>query len=294
MRRHAHLIALTMPGATLLAMAPTALAQGIEETLVFQQSVNGYNATQDTWIDEDYPNSSYGGASTKWCDDDTANSIWSDYAGQALLRFDDLMGDEWWQIPAGSQIVSATLEVHVVEDNDSPFWTPTVYVHQVTRDWDEGSTWNSLGGGLSVPADMMGHFATFSSDNEPEEASHRAIGVTAQVNDWFHGGDGTGAANWGFAFIFENIDGNDDGIEIASSENGTVEVRPKLSVTFVRPDEPPPPPNDPGDLNGDGLVNAADLAIVLGKWGTSDPLGDANGDGLVDGADMAVVIGNWQ
>ncbi|MCA9285410.1 MAG: hypothetical protein KDA22_09360 [Phycisphaerales bacterium] len=47
-----------------------------------------------------------------------------------------------------------------------------------------------------------------------------------------------------------------------------------------------------GDLNGDGLVNGADLGILLGAWGTPGP-GDLNGDGIVDGADLGVLLANW-
>ena len=44
------------------------------------------------------------------------------------------------------------------------------------------------------------------------------------------------------------------------------------------------------DLNADGLVNGADLAVLLGAWGTSGP-GDFNGSGTVDGADLATMLG---
>ena len=47
------------------------------------------------------------------------------------------------------------------------------------------------------------------------------------------------------------------------------------------------------DINGDGIVNGADLARVLGAWGTSAAGGDLNGDGIVDGADLAIVLANW-
>lgn len=51
---------------------------------------------------------------------------------------------------------------------------------------------------------------------------------------------------------------------------------------------------DSCDLNGDGLVNGADLAIVLGNWGLCAGCpADINGDGVVDGADLAIVLGNW-
>jgi|GEM_PF-610413 len=49
------------------------------------------------------------------------------------------------------------------------------------------------------------------------------------------------------------------------------------------------------DLNGDGSVNGADLAIVLGNWGTDGGAtgADLNDDGIVNGADLAIVLGNW-
>lgn len=53
-----------------------------------------------------------------------------------------------------------------------------------------------------------------------------------------------------------------------------------------------PLPN-PADINGDGIVDGADLARVLGAWGTDAPGGDLNGDGIVDGADLALVLANW-
>ncbi len=48
------------------------------------------------------------------------------------------------------------------------------------------------------------------------------------------------------------------------------------------------------DLNSDGAVNAADLAILLGAWGT-DPVGppDFNEDGEVGAFDLAILLGEW-
>ena len=47
------------------------------------------------------------------------------------------------------------------------------------------------------------------------------------------------------------------------------------------------------DLNGDGGVDAADLAILLGAWGSDDASSDLNGDGTVDAADLAELLGAW-
>ncbi len=47
-----------------------------------------------------------------------------------------------------------------------------------------------------------------------------------------------------------------------------------------------------GDLNGDGHVNAADLAILLGAWGGGG-IADLNGDSVVGAADLALLLGAW-
>ena len=44
----------------------------------------------------------------------------------------------------------------------------------------------------------------------------------------------------------------------------------------------------PEDLNGDGMVNGADIGLLVAAWGTPD--GDVNGDGNTDGADMGLMI----
>lgn len=45
------------------------------------------------------------------------------------------------------------------------------------------------------------------------------------------------------------------------------------------------------DLDGDGLVNAADLTAVLASWGT--PGGDVDGDGTTTASDLAVILAQW-
>jgi hypothetical protein len=47
-----------------------------------------------------------------------------------------------------------------------------------------------------------------------------------------------------------------------------------------------------GDITGDGVVDGADLATMLGNWGGSG-VGDLDGSGTVDGADLATLLGAW-
>jgi hypothetical protein len=48
------------------------------------------------------------------------------------------------------------------------------------------------------------------------------------------------------------------------------------------------------DLDGDGVVSATDLAVLLGAWGPGPGPADLDGDGDVDAGDLAVLLGAWQ
>ncbi|MFG0274850.1 MAG: hypothetical protein ACF8QF_07325 [Phycisphaerales bacterium] len=48
-----------------------------------------------------------------------------------------------------------------------------------------------------------------------------------------------------------------------------------------------------GDLSGDGVIDGADLGLLLGDWGDPDSPADLNGSGGVDGADLGLLLGLW-
>lgn len=50
------------------------------------------------------------------------------------------------------------------------------------------------------------------------------------------------------------------------------------------------PPN-PADLNGDGIVDSADLGLLVAAWNT--PNADLNGDGTTNSADLGLLIAEW-
>jgi hypothetical protein len=49
------------------------------------------------------------------------------------------------------------------------------------------------------------------------------------------------------------------------------------------------------DINLDGVVDGADLGLLLGAWGdcANCCAADVNGDGVVDGADLGLLLGDW-
>ena len=62
-----------------------------------------------------------------------------------------------------------------------------------------------------------------------------------------------------------------------------------LSVTVASPVACGTP--CPGDYNGDGIRNGADLATLLSAWGS--PAGDITGDGTTNGADLTTLLSGW-
>lgn len=260
--------------------ADYALGEGLSFA-AFQEGVAGYAGTQDTWINQQSANTSYGNSGTRTSDDDVANSLFSDYRGQALLRFDGIVGGG--AIPAGSTVVNATLVLDVVDDIDTPLYNPNFIVHPVIRAWDEASTWNSLSGGLTVGADLGAPVASFSGDNSPNGESMRRIDITQTVQSWVNG-----TQNWGIAILPQIISGNDDGIDIRASENTNTILRPRLEVTFRSAVQ-----YRLGDLDRNGIVDGADLARLLNEWDRPSVCCDLDNDGTVGGNDLGILLAHW-
>jgi hypothetical protein len=68
--------------------------------------------------------------------------------------------------------------------------------------------------------------------------------------------------------------------------------RPLLTIDFT-----PPSMRTPGDVNNDGLVNAADVALLAASYGLTTTannfdLGEFSGDGIVGVADLAIIHQN--
>ncbi len=52
-------------------------------------------------------------------------------------------------------------------------------------------------------------------------------------------------------------------------------------------------PSCAGDLNANGVVDAADLSVLLGAWGSTTAGPDIDNSGVVDAGDLATLLGNW-
>ena len=69
--------------------------------------------------------------------------------------------------------------------------------------------------------------------------------------------------------------------------DGLLQAAPAVASATV-------PGGVPGDLNGDGHVNGADLGLMLATWGPcSGCPGDITGDGFINGADLGILLAAW-
>ncbi len=91
-----------------------------------------------------------------------------------------------------------------------------------------------------------------------------------------------------------DLDGQERKVDLPEVANTGVTTLPHGGIDFVDMGchESQPAASCLGDLTLDGVVDAADLAVLLGAWG-SGPEGDLDGDGQVGGSDLATLLGAW-
>ncbi len=217
---------------------------------------------------------------------------------RAVLAF-DLIGT----VPAEAEITSVTLTLNLLATVSGD---QTLFLHALLADWGEGTSndnggqgsaatpgdatwkhtfydtdlWSNLGGDYSavvsasqVVGDNTGLFYTW--------------GPTAQMQADVEGWMADPAANFGWLLL-----GNESELhsvkKFASKDHFLDVWRPQLTIEFVSL------PQCPADLDGDDMVTAADLALLLGSWGDCPGCpADINDDGLVDAFDLATLLGSW-
>ena len=84
-----------------------------------------------------------------------------------------------------------------------------------------------------------------------------------------------------------NDDGDDDIVALTKSSSFAGDSIPSIATSAITEEQ------CVGDFDGSGTVDGADLAQLLGAWGTTETKFDLTGDGTVGGADLAVILGAW-
>ncbi|GJL61425.1 MAG: hypothetical protein NPIRA04_00790 [Nitrospirales bacterium] len=187
------------------------LADG-DTTISFQEGIDGYANTEDTYLDEVTPNTSHG----------SETELEVDQSGetQALIRFDNLFGSGTGQIPLGAKIISASLTLDVTNPSDS---SATISLYRMLSTWSESSTWNSMSSGIQTNGTEAASTADAIVTNPGSTGSSTLTGLESTLQAW-----SDGATNYGWAIISNDTNGWD----VSSSENGTSNLRPKLTVEY--------------------------------------------------------------
>ncbi|KAA1246801.1 alkaline phosphatase family protein [Aquimarina sp. RZ0] len=179
--------------------------------VIFQQGLNGYQGTVDTYVRRHESSNSYGSETELLVDD--ADPWWSGRDNQTLLRFENLIGMGMGQIPPNIFIENATLQLRVVNDGNGGSF------HRMLTSWDENESWDSLGNGISANDQE----AKTQPDKRISDAKKGilSIDVTTGVQAWVEG-----QVNHGWAILPDG--GN--GWDFYSSEGF---MPPRLVISYT-------------------------------------------------------------
>lgn len=205
---------------------------GAQETVSFQQGVDGYDGFFDLIIGRNEPDTNGEDIDLGFGESNilgsNAESYFLDGVGgnvtervdekQGLMRFDGIVGP----IPAGSKIVSATLQITTSEVGNSPTGGP-YSASQLLMPFDANTTYNSVDDGFrfqdggETKRPLSNGFGNLDSGEVVSQD------VTEIVQAWVDG-----EPNHGMAITA----GTTDGWSIFLSGASDVSVRPKLTVVF--------------------------------------------------------------
>ncbi len=215
---------------------------------------------------------------------------------RALLKF-DVAG----AIPAGSVIQSANLRLRLSRNNNG---THAATVHTVSASWSEGGSdagGNEGGGVIAQTGDATWLHRSYSTqfwanaggDFNPAVRATTTVTstirfyewrsslMTQDVQQWLN----TPSSNFGWMLRGDELSGS-TAARFDSHESATIANRPQLVITYTTP------PPCPADFNGNGVLNADDLADYIAAFFTVPaPLStDFNGDGVVNSDDLSDYI----
>lgn len=182
----------------------------------FAQRQDGYAGTVDTWLEQADREQAHGGDISLQVGGDSPNG--SSLQNQAVIRFDNVVGDSAAQVPASATLTGARLLLRVADPGD-PF-----EVYDLASEWDESSTWATFGTEVSGGTGVVIGTDTQTLPHEPPEElgdGWVAVDVTTTVGSWLLAPD----QNFGWAVVPTGP----DGIVLDSSESSRP---PRLEIDY--------------------------------------------------------------
>lgn len=178
--------------------------------LSFQQGVNGYTSTVDTYLRS--------GATTEDHSTDPILIVDGDEARHILLRFDDIIGAGPDQVPDDATVLSAELHVEITDASATG-----ASLHRMLQTWNDTDTWSTWVGGIAADG-VEAEVAADVSDPGSSPGT-RVLDVTASLQAWL----ASPGSNFGWAWL----PGGDDSWRFDSAEGTTP---PLLVVTVAAPE----------------------------------------------------------
>ena len=177
--------------------------------------------------------------------------------------------------------------------------TSTVHLNSRTDISSEKAVWNIPAGTVSVPlntdnaanAGLGGYWVRGRFLNTTLSAAQGVeIGYRPNLGSSFNSFCMFDATNTLLYYTF----GQFNSTYTATDGSTAYYVKPSRFLTDVHGAITSATPPCPADLNHDGVVNGADLGIMLGSWGACVGCpADLNADGVVNGADLGLLLGAW-
>lgn len=214
-------------------------------SVTFQNGVNGYTDSEDTFLEETSPGTSFGNNTKVNVDINEGGG--NDTTAHGLIRFGSIFGPGTGQIPVGSTVLSASLTVQVVNDSGG---SEIVSLNRMLENWSEASTWDELGNGVQLNNIEALALADGTVPDPNVTGQQTVTGLESTLQLW---SDGTTNNGWVFTIS------DDNGWDFLSSESGTVALRPSLSVQYLSNAAP-----QIINLAGDSLnYDEGDGAVIL-------------------------------
>ncbi len=225
-----------LAGGLCLAMIGSVVAEVV--TTSFQNGANGYTGTFDRRVTDRAADEVDGSTIPSYYLDGYKADLTSPDA-QGLLRFDDIIGNDPCQIPAGATVLDAKLTVttslagnaqtsgpYGVAGLLQPFDSTTSYFVDFGSDTDMGSRgpwWQD--GSATRPMGGFGFQIQGASDS---------ANVTSLVQSWVDGAPNYGlAVQAGLSDTLTEEAGTADGWSIRTTGYLYADTRPKLEVTYT-------------------------------------------------------------
>src|SRR3989304_271320 len=215
----------------------------------FQHGVSGYVGTQDTVIFSQDRNTNFATEGHISADQQDFNNV-----RQGLLKFGNIFGNQPGQIPLGSKINSATLNVYVQDDSNSAM---QMRLYRMQQDWNESTaTWNSFGsiGGIQASEGESSNLPPAALLLDPETdldrpATAGRFDVTKSLEYW-----AAGANNFGW--LVESAATN--GWDFRTKESNVAD-RPHFTLDYT----------PPASVSEDFQILSTTVSVAGGNSGTT-------------------------